>query len=214
MAKKVLVLCIDRDDDIGQKIKAKGPFIGEKQNLEIARELIEEDPEESDANAMFAAVKTYRELKSDAIGVVTLTGHSSRGYKADKMIIKQLEEVLRKYKKIDGVYLVTDGADDDQIIPIILSKTKIISKKTVIIKQAKELEKSYYVIKQLLQEPTFARIVFGLPGIVILTVAFLQELGLQIILFLIGAYLMLKGFGLEDPILNSMRNFRETTSFS
>ena len=212
MAKKILVVCVDRDDDIGQKIKEKGPFVGEKKNLEIARALIEKDPEESDANAMFSALKIYHELKTDAIDVVTLTGHKSRGYKADKEILKQLDEVLRKHKKIDGIYLVTDGSDDDQVIPILMSRAKIISKKTVIIKQAKELEKSYYVIKQLLQEPTFARVVFGLPGIVILTVAFLQELGLQIILFLIGAYLMFKGFGLEDPILNSFRNFRDTTS--
>lgn len=212
MAKKVLVLCIDRDDDIGRKIKRKGPFIGEEKNIEVAKELIEADPEESDANAIFAAVKTYREMKSDALDVVTLTGHVSRGYKADKIILKQLEEVLRKYKKIDGVVLVTDGSDDDQVIPLILSKTKILSKKTVIIKQAKELEKSYYVIKQLLQEPTFARIIFGLPGIIILTIAFLQQLGVQIILFLIGAYLILKGFGIEESILNSFRGFEETTS--
>ena len=212
MSKKVLVLCIDRDDDIGRKIKRKGPFIGVEKNLQIARELIEEDPEESDANAIFAAVKTYKEIKADALDVITLTGHVSRGYKADKIILKQLDEVMRKYKKIDGVYLVTDGSDDDQVIPLLLSRTKIISKKTVIIKQAKELEKSYYVIKQLLQEPTFARIIFGLPGIIILTIAFLQQLGVQIILFLIGLYLMLKGFGLEEQIINFFRNFKETTS--
>ena len=212
MAKKVLVLCIDRDDDIGRKIKRKGPIIGEKENIETAKELIEADPEESDANAIFAAVKTYREIKSDALDVVTLTGHVSRGYKADKIILSQLDEVLKKYKKVDGVILVTDGSDDDQVIPLILSKTKILSKKTVIIKQAKELEKSYYVIKQLLQEPTFARIIFGLPGIIILTIAFLQQLGVQIILFLIGAYLILKGFGIEESILNGFRNFEETTS--
>ncbi len=213
MSRRILILSIDRDDDIGRKINKKGPFIGEEKNLEIARELIETDPEESDANAIFAAIKTYRELKkTDAVDVVTLTGHVSRGYKADKKILSQLDEVLRKYKKIDGVYLITDGSDDDQVIPLILSRTKILSKKTVIIKQAKELEKSYYVIKQLLQEPTFARIIFGLPGIIILTVAFLQQLGVQIILFLIGLYLILKGFGLEEQIINFFRNFKETTS--
>ena len=212
MSKRVLVVSIDRDDDIGRKIKRKGPFIGEEKNLEVARELIETDPEESDANAIFAAIKTYREIKQDAVDIVTLTGHPSRGYKADKSILKQLDEILRKYRKIDGIFLVTDGSDDDQVIPLLLSRTKILSKKTVIIKQAKELEKSYYVIKQLLQEPSFARVIFGLPGIIILTVAFLQQLGIQIIMFLIGLYLILKGFGLEEQLINHFRNFRDTTS--
>ncbi|MEM0372426.1 MAG: DUF373 family protein [archaeon] len=209
---KVLVLCVDRDDDVGKKTRFKGPIVGEKNNIEVATALIAADPGESDGNTMFEAVRVFRELKKDAVDVVTLTGHPSRGYAADKTLAAQLDSVLKKYGKIDGVYLVTDGADDDEIIPIIHSRAKVISKKTLIIKQAKELEKSYYVIKQLLQEPAFARIVFGLPGVILLTLSFFQELGLKIIIFLIGTYLMLKGFGVEEPVINSFRSFRETTS--
>lgn len=209
---RILVLCVDRDDDIGKKAGIKGPLVGEESNIKAATAVIKADPSESDGNTIFEAVKTFKELKKDAVEVVTLTGHPSRGYKADKIILSQLDSILKKYKKLDGVYLVTDGSDDDQVIPIIHSRIKIISKRTLIIKQAKELEKSYYVVKQLLQEPAFARIIFGLPGIILLTVSFLEELGLKIIIFLIGLYLMLKGFGIEEPIIQSIRNFRETTS--
>ncbi|MFH0986809.1 MAG: DUF373 family protein, partial [Candidatus Micrarchaeota archaeon] len=209
---KVLVLCIDRDDDLGQKAGIKGPIIGEDKNKEAATALIMADPTESDANAMFEALKVLRELKKEGAGIATLTGHPTRGYLADKTIAHQLDMVLEKYKKIDGVFLVTDGADDDEIIPIIHSRTKILSKRTLIIKQAKELEKSYYVIKQVLKDPTFARVVFGLPGLVLLMVAFLQDFGIKMLLLAVGFYLMLKGFGFEDPIFNSIRGFRETTS--
>lgn len=207
----ILVLCVDRDDDLGQKAKIKGPVIGVENNLKAATAMLEIDPAESDGNTMFEAVKVFRELGKDAGEVATITGHPSRGYTADKKLKEQLEEIVSK-GKYEGVYLVTDGADDDQLVPIIHSQLKIVSKKTLIIKQAKELEKSYYVIKQILQEPTFARIVFGLPGLVLLTVALLQELGLKIIIFLVGLYLMLKGFGLEEPIIHGFREFRQTTS--
>jgi putative membrane protein len=211
MPSKILVLCVDRDDDLGAKTQIKGPIIGKEENIKAAQALILADPAESDANAIFEGVRIFSEIK-DAVEVVTLTGHRRRGYKADKIIAKQLEEVLKKYDKVDGVYLVTDGADDEELIPVIQSQIKIVSKKTLIIRQAKELEKSYYVIKEVLRDPHFARIIFGLPGIILLTVAFLQELGFQIIILLIGIYLMFKGFGLEDPLLNALRGFRETTS--
>jgi putative membrane protein len=208
---KVLVLCVDRDDDLGKKAKIKGPVVGRDKNVEAGTALIMADPAEADANTIFEAIRVFDELKNDAVEIVTLTGHSSRGYKADKMISQQLDSVLSKHKDVDGVYLVTDGADDDEIIPIIQSRKKIVSKKTLIIKQAKELEKSYYVLKEVLKDPHFARLIFGLPGLVLLTVAFLQQLGFQIIVLLIGLYLILKGFGVEEPILNAIRGFRETT---
>jgi len=209
---KVLVLCVDRDDDLGKKAKIKGPIIGREKNIEAAQALMMADPGEADGNTIFEAVKIFDELKKEAEEVVTLTGHPSRGYKADKAVSLQLDHVLNKHKDIDGFYLVTDGADDDEIIPLLQSRKKIISKKTLIIKQAKELEKSYYVLKEVLRDPHFARLIFGLPGLVLLTVAFLQELGFKIIVLLIGLYLITKGFGMEEPILTAMRRFRETTS--
>ncbi|NYZ80116.1 DUF373 family protein, partial [Candidatus Micrarchaeota archaeon] len=90
---KVLVLCVDRDDDVGKKTKIKGPIIGEKNNLEVATALITADPGESDGNTMFEAVRVFRELKKDAVDVVTLTGHPSRGYAADKILAAQLDAV-------------------------------------------------------------------------------------------------------------------------
>lgn len=211
---RILVLCVDRDDDLGAKAKIKGPVIGRAKNIKAAHELIMADPAEVDANTIFEAVRILDTLKKDAVDVVTLTGHPSRGYKADKRVSNQLEAVLKKYKNIDGVFLVTDGADDDEIIPVIRSHVKIVSKKMLVVKQAKELEKSYYVLKQVLADPHFARIIFGLPGIILLIIAFFQQLGVQIIVFAIGFYLIIKGFGVEEPVINAFRGFRETTSIS
>ncbi|RLG21642.1 hypothetical protein DRN74_01940 [Candidatus Micrarchaeota archaeon] len=208
---KVLVLCVDRDDDLGRKAKIKGPVIGEEKNIKAANALLMADPGEADGNTIFEAVRIKKSNK-DAVEVVTITGDRNRGYRADREVLKQLDKVLKKFADIEGVILVTDGADDDELIPIIQSRVKIISKRVLLVKQAQQLEKSYYVLKEVLKDPNFARLIFGLPGIILLTLSFLEEMGMKIIIFVIGLYLLLKGFGFEEPIINLIHSFRETTS--
>ena len=102
--------------------------------------------------------------------------------------------------------LVTDGAEDDQIIPILQSRGKIISKENVIIKQAKEIEGTYYAIKEAIKDPTLALIVFGIPGIILLLIASLPNIGLQLAVGGIGAFLLLYGFGIYDAIISTIRS--------
>jgi len=71
----------------------------------------------------------------------------------------------------------------------------------VIVKQTKELEKTYFVLLEKLKEPKFARIAFGIPGIFLILFFFFQQLGIRIFVGLLGLYLLLKGFGIEDFIL-------------
>ncbi|MBN3037236.1 MAG: DUF373 family protein [Candidatus Diapherotrites archaeon] len=218
MARKVLVLCVDRDDDLGKKAKISGPVIGEKENLEAAQALALADPTESDVNAIFAAVKAFQELrkeKEDAI-VATLTGHFSREWKADKIVAEQLDAILKK-EGVTDVILVSDGADDQQVLPLVESRVKVAGVRTVIVKQAKELEKSYYVIKEVLRDPHFARLVFGLPGIVLALYGMVKLLGIEnvsvnIVLGLLGVYLIMKGFGIEDALARAFTSFKKSTS--
>lgn len=218
MRKKTLVLCVDRDDDYGKKAKLKGPFVGEKANLAAAQALALKDPSESDVNAVYGALRAYRELKKDGenVEVITITGHRDRDHKADRAVIDQLEHFLKKWD-VKGVVIVSDGADDEQVLPLIQSRVKIISVRTIIVKQAKELEKSYYVIKELLRDPHFARLIFGLPGIVLAVYAIvhlfgIQQISMNVILAIVGGYLLLKGFGLEDAIVGGFSAFKKTTS--
>jgi len=139
----MLIICIDRDDDLGKKAKVKGPIIGKKACINAAASLGMADPADSDINAIFAAVKEYDEIRKEAVPceVCVLTGNRNRGYKADKEIAKQLEAVIAKFDTKEVIF-VSDGADDEQVLPIIESRVKISSVKTIIVKQTKELEKS------------------------------------------------------------------------
>ncbi|MEM5872009.1 MAG: DUF373 family protein, partial [Candidatus Aenigmatarchaeota archaeon] len=193
---RLIVLCVDRDNDIGYKTGIEGPIIGKEKALEVATKLSLKDPEESDSNAIFGAIKIFEEVseKYDA-EVVVITGHKNRGIDADKKIAEQLEDVLSK-RPSDYVILVTDGMDDEYVVPIIQSRIPILSIRRIIVKQAEQLESGYYAIKDFLKEtlenPKFARLFFGLPAIVLLLYAILGETGWRIILLVVGVYLFIK----------------------
>lgn len=216
--KSVLVVCIDRDNDLGRKINVQGPIVGRAKNLNTAAKLALADPGESDANSIFAAVKKYDEVKPHFANaeVVTLTGHSKKGFESDRAIDEQLDAVLEKFPA-DGIILVTDGAEDDLTIPILQGRARIISKELVIVKQAKEVESAYYTIKEALKDPSIARIVFLMPGVVVLLWGVLSMLKMEVvlfqaILFVVGIYLVLRGTGLEEVIAGGIQS--ATRSFS
>jgi len=211
MAKKrILVLCIDRDNDLYEKVKIGGPIIGKEANIEAATKLVLKDPEEADANTMFEAVRVYDMIsKENNAEIVTITGDKSLGYFADREITKQIDSVLRNFHA-DSCILVSDGASDEQIIPIVQSRVKIDSVKLVVMKQAKELEKTYFVLLEKLKEPHYARIIFGIPALLILLFAISELLGYgwKLVFIAIGLYLLAKGFGIEENIIRSISGFR------
>ncbi len=221
MTKKVktLVITIDRDDDLGKKTSLKGPIVGEKACIKAAETLAISDPGESDANAIFGAIKAYREMKElgENVEVALITGHKDRGIKADREVARQLEMLKEKYG-FEDVVLVSDGADDEQLIPVIQGITRIANIQRVVIKQSQAIESSFYLLKEVFRDPHFARIIFGLPGIVLLiySVVYLlgiQKLSLNITLGILGVYLIFKGFGFEDALARWFSSFKKTASF-
>ena len=215
----ILVLCVDRDDDIGKKAGLKGPIVGIDDNIKAANQLAIIDPQDTDVNAIFAAVKLVKEADGK-VEVATIVGDADRGIKADAKLSKQLDQLIEEFKP-GGVILVTDGKDDEQILPIVSSRVKIISVHTVVVRQSQELEKAYFTalnfLNEILSEPRIARLVIGLPGIVlvILASAFILcgiynipsvYIWIALIGF-VGIYLFLKGFGLEELALSYSHRF-------
>ena len=209
-SERILVLAVDVDNDLYRKTRIGGPLIGRVQNLNGATQLALADPEDSDSNTMFQAVKLYDELREDgySVNVATITGAESEGYNADREIATQIERVLDQTKS-DTCLFVTDGASDERILPIVESRIKISSVKTVTVKQAKALESTYVAVLEKLKEPHYARIVFGIPAVLFLLFAISYAAGLswQVPIGLIGLYLLIKGFGLEETLIGSFRGF-------
>ncbi len=214
-AKNVLIVCVDRDNDLGRKANVSGPIIGRKENLNAAAKLGIADPGESDVNCIFGAVRKFDEVKKyySNVEIATLTGVGKKEFESDKEINEQLDQVLEKFQT-DAFVLVTDGAEDDQVIPILQSRAIILSKETIIVKQASEVESTYYTIKEALKDPYLARIVFGVPGVILILYYIFGALSLQLVSLVLGIYLLLKGFGIEEKIISTSRDFFQHISIS
>jgi len=204
---KILVISVDRDDDLGNKTRIKGPLLGKEAAIKGATALGMADPEDSDVNAIFQALRVFDEVKRQYTSqVAVLTGNREVGVKSDKIISDQLVAILKKFPAT-GVIFVSDGTEDENVMPIIQSRVPIISVKRVIVKQSEELESGYYKIKDFLKEsldnPKFSRLVFGLPAIVLLLLGVFGMEGVRVVIGLVGAYLLIKGFKLEQYFIGA-----------
>lgn len=207
-----LVLCVDRDNDIGVKVRAKGPIVGWKKNLEVAQSLALIDPEDSDVNAIYGAVKIARSLD---IEVATITGDSNVGVISDQKLTDQLDKLIKDLKP-ESVILVSDGAEDDQIIPVIQSRIKINSVKTIVVRQSKELEKAYFTVTNFLKEvtddPNLARLLFAVPGVVFVLLMLGGLDAIRLIFGVVGVYMIIKGLGYEEEFFEGASNFIKSLS--
>jgi len=172
---KVLVLCIDRDDDLGVKTGIEGPVIGRNENIRAALALGLADPEDADTNTILAAISTYDDLvkkEGISVDVATLTGDVNVGYQSDIMLTKQLEEAL-EVTGATSVVLVSNGAEDEYIFPMISSRTKVDSVRTVMVKQSKGIESTWYYFMKQIKDAKMRKKIIAPLGLLLTAIGFL-----------------------------------------
>ncbi|MBL7117201.1 MAG: DUF373 family protein [Candidatus Syntrophoarchaeum sp.] len=215
---KTLVICVDRDNDIGEKAGLETPVIGREASLSAATKLALADSEDSDINAIFEAIRIYERVNSSEEGVeaevVLVAGDKEVGITADIKIGKELDDVLSK-SGADSAILVSDGAEDEWIVPIIQSRMKIDSVRRVVVRQSEPLESTFYVIKRLFEDPRFSRTFLPPIGLILLAFSIFLLVGqlrwaVGLTLGFAGIYMLLKGMGRE----NVMTEFFETVKQS
>ena len=215
MAERLLVLAVDIDNDLYRKTKISGPVIGKNEIIRAATKLALADPQETDANTMFEAVKKYEELvsKKYSVRVATITGAEDEGFQADNELSRQIDLLVERFRP-DACVLVTDGASDQRVLPLLKNRLKVNSVDLVRMKQAEQLENTYFTIIEKLKEPHYARAVFGIPAVLLLlfAISYYLSLGWQFPVALIGLYLLIKGFGLEDYFISSVKGLGSSVS--
>ncbi len=152
---KTLVLVVDRDDDFGVKAGVQSPVIGVEGCSVAATALGIADPEDSDVNALYAAISIYDDLLKNpdrGVEVALICGNKKVGYKADYEIINEFEEVLRIVNP-DRLILVGDGAEDEYVYPVISSRMRIDSVRKVYVNQAPGLEGTLYIFSRIINDP-------------------------------------------------------------
>ncbi|MCH7941360.1 MAG: DUF373 family protein [Thaumarchaeota archaeon] len=198
---KLLVICVDRDDDVGEKTGIQTPVVGRNACIEAAQRLALEDPEDADTNSIFAAIKTFEDLISRGYEaqVVTVTGVKNRGVKADEKIASEIRSVLQKFSA-NGAVIVSDGEDDESVIPVIQNVLPVISVQRVVMKVSRSVEYSYAVfgkyLKMIAYDSKYSKFFLGVPGILLLiggiatVVGYTAEIFAVLISILGGAFLI------------------------
>ncbi|MEI6795660.1 MAG: DUF373 family protein [Methanomassiliicoccales archaeon] len=165
---KILVLNVDRDDDFGIKAGLHSPFIGREENLDAAIGLGLKDPEDSDTNTLLAAISIYDEMtkKGMDVEVATICGDPKVGYESDLALATQLENVLEVIRP-DRVILVSDGAEDEYIYPMVFSRVKVDSVRRVWVKQAPTVEGTYYILINMMKDDKIRKRVLTPLGLIL-----------------------------------------------
>ncbi len=172
-ANRLLVICIDRDNDVGEKAGIVTPVIGRDACIEAAQRLALEDPEDADSNSIFSAIKTYEDLisKGYKVEVVTVAGVKNKGVHADEKILAETRKVLEKFSA-NGAVIVSDGEDDESVIPVIQNVLPVVSVQRVVMKVSRSVEYSYAVfgkyLKMIAYDPRYSKFFLGVPGILLL----------------------------------------------
>jgi putative membrane protein len=214
--RKVLVLCIDRDNDIGQKTGLSTPIVGKLGVLEAATRLAIADPEESDSNAMFEAVRISDSLEKEGTDhrVAVVTGEVRRTLDSDRKILKEIAEVVNEFQPTETV-LVTDGFGDEDVIPVIKSNLPLTSVRRVVVKHSRSVEESYIIlgryIKMLVTDPRFKKWFLGAPGIAIVLLALAPSWALPVFLAIIGLAAIIKGFDIDKNLVAQIRRLSTST---
>ena len=169
---KLLVICIDSDNDVGEKAGIITPVVGRDACIEAAQRLALEDPEDADSNAIFAAIKTYEDLisKGYQVEVITVAGVKNGGVQADQKILIEIKKVLEKFSA-NGAIIVSDGESDESVVPVIQNVLPIVSVQRVVMKVSRSVEYSYAVfgkyLKMLVYDSKYSKFFLGVPGLLL-----------------------------------------------
>lgn len=209
---RLLVICVDRDNDVGKKAGVSTPVVGRNACIDAAQKLALEDPEDADANSIFYAVKTYEDLarKGYQAEVIVVAGVETRGVQADEKIVREVKNVLSSFSA-NGAVIVSDGEDDESVIPIIQNVVPIVSVQRVVMKVSRSVEYSYAVfgkyLKMIAYDSKYSKFFLGVPGILLVIggigtiFGYTQEIFALLVSILGGAFLI-RAFDIDRSLSN------------
>jgi len=206
----LLVLCVDLDDDLGRKTGIETPVVGREAVEDAAVALATTDPEDSDVNVLFEGIHLVDGITNETTEVAAVTGIDGSDVAANRRVGEELDRVLAELETGEDVHalVVTDGAQDESVVPVIRSRVPIDGVRRVVVRQAQDLESMYYTIKQVLNDPETRGTILVPLGILLLIYPLTivaNLLGFPGTVFgmasaLIGLYVLARGFGVERSL--------------
>jgi len=210
-----LVLCLDRANDIGRKTGLRTPVSGWEAVRSLVTEVGLADPEDSSVNTLLEALRVARDLRDEredaVVAVVSGAGESIVG--ADRSVAKQLDRLVEEHRP-DAAIVVIDSAEDERLVPVVESRLPVDGVDRVVVRQARDIESTYYLLKQFLADEELRTTVLvplgvGLLLLPLLLTQFPPALALATLASILGAVLLYKGLAIDDLVADVPEQVRE-----
>ncbi|WP_257298964.1 DUF373 family protein [Haloarchaeobius sp. FL176] len=214
-----LVVCVDRTDDIGRKTGLKTPVVGWEAVRSLVTDVGLADPEDSSVNTLLETLRVARDLRDadeEAI-VAVVSGASDSVVGADRAVGQQLDELLETHD-IDSAVVVIDSAEDERLVPVVESRLRVDSVDRVVVRQARDLESTYYLLKQFLADEELRQTVLVPLGVALVAFPALAlwrgpAVGAATITAVVGLFLLYKGFAVDD-VMKDVTQRTQTALYS
>ncbi|MFC6836399.1 DUF373 family protein [Halomarina ordinaria] len=197
-----LVLCIDREGSVDSAT----PAVGDDVVTDLVTDVGIEDPEDSRVNSLLESLKVARDLRAEGSeAVVAVVSCAGEGVDADRVLAEQVDDLVARYDPT-GAVVVVDSAEDEQTVPIVESRVRVDAVDRVIVRQARDIESTYYLLKQVLGDEELRKTVLVPLGVILLAVPALLAatesvtVTVSLVAAVIGVFFLYKGLGVGDLI--------------
>src|SRR6056297_2515606 len=211
-----LVVCVDRDDDIGTKTGLDTPVAGWEAVRSLVTEVGLADPEDASVNCLLESLRVARDLRDgdEEVTVAVISGAAETMVGRDRAVAEQMDALIAEYDP-DSAIVVIDSAQDERLVPIIESRVQVDAFDRVVVRQARDIESTYYLLKQFLADEELRQTVLVPIGLTMLVFPLLATTvgpaeGAAAITTVIGLFLLYKGFNVDELLARLARQTRES----
>jgi putative membrane protein len=198
-----LVVCIDRGETVAD-VAGELPVVGEAAVRSLVTDVGLVDPESSRVNCLLEGLRLADELReSGAEPVLGVVSGADDSVDADRALAGQIEELLAD-PSIESAVVVTDSTSEERVVHVVESRVRVDAVSRVVVRQARDLESTYYILKQFLANEDLRQTVLVPVGVALLAVpalvVFAQSLTTAVaaVAAITGLFVLYKGLGIDD----------------
>jgi len=209
MAVSTLVVCLYRGGQLGD---TRPPVVSRSAVEQLVTTVGVDDPEDSRVNCLLEGLRVARDLDDDAI--VAVLSATDEPVSGDREIARQIDELVGSYDP-DSAVVVVDSAEDERLVPIIESRVRVDAVDRVVVRQARDIESTYYLLKQFLADEELRKTILIPVGLALLAfpalLAVFDSLTVSVgaIAAVVGVFLLYKGLSIDTRLANFSGNVRD-----
>jgi len=203
-----LVVCLYR----GPELDTDVPVVGEAAIEDLVTTVGVEDPEDPRVNCLLEGLRVARDIDDETI-VAVLSG-SGDSVTYNRTVARQADELVETYAP-DSAVVVVDSTEDERLVPIIESRVSVDAIDRVVVRQARDIESTYYLLKQFLADEELRKTVLIPLGLSLLAFPVLLAafdsitVSVGAITTVVGLFILYKGLNVDSLLSALSTSIRE-----